>query len=132
MPSWVGMQPRPTASELLETVARVLEEQIVPALSGPVQHSARVAASLVAIVERELRLSPTADATESASLRSVLGNDAPTDASLADLRSTFASALRSGLGDDDAKSKDLWAVLMAGVTSDLAVVKPGHDSWSGN
>jgi Domain of unknown function (DUF6285) len=126
------MQPRPTASELLEAVARVLEEQIVPALSGPVQHNARVAASLVSIVERELRLSPAADATELATLRSALGADAPAAASLADLRTSFASALRSGLADDDAKSRELWSVLMAGVKSDLAVVKPGHDGWSGD
>ena len=126
------MQPRPTASELLETVARVLEEQIVPALSGPVQHNARVAASLVAIVERELRLSPVTDATELASLRTVLGSDAPSYASLPELRSSFASALRSGLADDKSKSDELWSVLMAGARSDLAVVKPGHDAWSGD
>ena len=126
------MQPRPTASEILETIAKVLEEQIVPALSGQVQHNARVAASLVSIVERELRLSPAADATEVASLRSVLGSDVPADASLAELRATFAAALRSGMADDDVVAARIWPVLMAGVTSDLAVVKPGHDTWSGD
>ena len=50
------MQPRPTAAELLACVTEVLEQEIVPALDGPAQHHARVAASLVAIVERELRL----------------------------------------------------------------------------
>ncbi len=132
MPSYVRMQPRPTASELLETVARVLEEQIVPALSGPVQHNARVAASLVAIVERELRLSPVSDAAEFGALRSALGASVPADSSLADLRSSFASALRSGLADEPSKSDELWAVLMDGVRADLAVVKPGHDAWSGD
>ena len=63
------MQPRPTAAELLAIVAEVLDRDIVPALDGPVQHHARVAASLVAIVERELRLAPdAADAELAASL----------------------------------------------------------------
>ena len=54
------MQQLPTAAQLLATVADVLEREIVPALQGPTQHHARVAASIVGIVERELTLGDAA------------------------------------------------------------------------
>jgi hypothetical protein len=70
------MQPRPRADELLATVAEVLERDIVPALSGPAQHHARVAASLVGIVERELRLGQAAAERELEALHALLGDEA--------------------------------------------------------
>lgn len=121
------MQPRPTASEILSTVAQVIEEQIVPALSGQVQHNARVAANLVQIVERELRLAPAADERERAALAALLG----IDGDVASLRARFAADLRSGMADSAEKAAEVWPVLMAGVKDELAVVKPGHDSWDG-
>jgi hypothetical protein len=123
------MQPRPTASEILSTVAQVLEEQIVPALNGQVQHNARVAANLVQIVERELRLSPDADERECAALVALLGTEGDLD--VASLRARFAADLRAGLADSPERATEIWPVLMAGVRDDLAVVKPGHDSWDG-
>ena len=96
------MQPRPTAAELLAIVAEVLDRDIVPALDGPVQHHARVAASLVAIVERELRLAPdAADAERAASLALLPGTSIDVD--LAGARAALAGALRDGLGDDSAR-----------------------------
>ena len=50
------MQPRPTAEEILRDVAALLDDVLVPALSGPAQHQARVAASLIGIVHREVQL----------------------------------------------------------------------------
>jgi hypothetical protein len=54
----VGMQDRPTATELLEAVRRFLESDAVPALEGTKKFHARVAANVLAIVlrERELEL----------------------------------------------------------------------------
>src|SRR5689334_19680627 len=49
------MQDRPTALELLDAARRFLEEQAVPALDGPRQFHARVAANVLAIVGREVR-----------------------------------------------------------------------------
>ena len=137
------MQPRPTAIELLAAVASVIEEQLVPALTGPAQHHARVAASLVGIVERELRLGPEADALERASLMTLLESmpdneavdgaaDAASTDSLAALRVSVAKALRAGGADDDAAGAAAWPVLMDGVRRDLAIVKPGHDAWEGD
>ena len=149
------MQPRPTAIELLAAVASVIEEQLVPALTGPAQHHARVAASLVGIVERELRLGPEADALERASLMTLLESigappagvdnasadnasadnasaDAASTDSLAALRVAVAKAVRAGGADDDAAGAVAWPVLMDGVRRDLAIVKPGHDVWGGD
>ena len=135
------MQPRPTAIELLAAVASVIEEQLVPALTGPAQHHARVAASLVGIVERELRLGPEADALERASLMTLLesmpDNEAVDGAAasadtLAALRVSVAKALRAGGADAAAAGAVAWPVLMDGVRRDLAIVKPGHDVWGGD
>lgn len=136
------MQPRPSAAEILATVAEVLEQQVVPALKGQVQHNARVAASLVAIVEREIRLAPAADRAEADALAALLaaapdGGTSGSDGTggigdVAALRARFAAALRAGMADDDDDARRVWPVLMDGVRADLAVVKPGHDSWSGD
>jgi hypothetical protein len=48
------MQDRPDARELLAAVRGFLEQQVVPALDGTRQFHARVAANVLAIVEREL------------------------------------------------------------------------------
>jgi hypothetical protein len=124
------MQPRPTAAELLAVVAEVLERDIVPALDGPVQHHARVAASLVAIVERELRLAPAAAAHELSAATEALPDDqAPAD--LGEARAELAAALRAGMADDPSVASDVWQMLMAVARDDLAISKPGHDSWEG-
>jgi Domain of unknown function (DUF6285) len=50
----VSVQDRPTVNELLEAVRAFLDEEVVPALEGPRQFHARVAANVLAIVGREL------------------------------------------------------------------------------
>lgn len=49
------MHDRPTADELLRAVQTLLDEQLVPALSGAQKYNARVAANVIGIVRRELR-----------------------------------------------------------------------------
>lgn len=124
------MQPPPTAADLLAVVGEVLADEIVPALRGPAQHHARVAASLVGIVERELRLGPSADEAERRALTELLDADDTDD--LAALRADIAARLRSGLADDPATAASVWQVLMDSVRADLQICKPGHDSWEGD
>ncbi len=123
------MQQRPTAAELLATVAEVLEREVVPALTGPVQHHARVAASLAAIVERELRLGEANAARELAVLTELLG---PGEGDLRARRAELAAALRAGMADDPAVAARVWDGLMAVCRDDLAIAKPGHDAWQGD
>lgn len=126
--SCAAVQPRPTAAELLAIVAEVLERDIVPALDGPVQHHARVAANLVAIVERELRLAPGAAINELAAVDSLLQTDL---ADLDEARARLATALRGGMADDPEVATKVWDVLMKVARDDLSISKPGHDSWDG-
>lgn len=125
------MQPRPTAVEILTVIGEVLERDIVPALSGPVQHQARVAASLVGIVERELRLAADADRAEVAAVTALLGAGEHGE-DLAALRAELVEQLRAGLADDPAAEADVWRTLFDSVRADLAIVKPGHDDWQGD
>jgi hypothetical protein len=127
------VQQPPTAAQLLATVADVLEREIVPALHGPAQHHARVAASIVAIVERELRLGDDAAERERAALAGLLG-DVPVDvaADVLALRRELAERLRAGFADDPAVAETTWRVLIEGVRDDLAIAKPGHDAWDGD
>ena len=123
------MQPHPTAAELLACVTEVLEQEIVPALDGPAQHHARVAASLVAIVERELRLGDGAAGREREALAQFVAGERD---DLASVRSALVAALRAGALDDDDRSAEVWSALMQVAHDDLAISKPGHDDWSGD
>lgn len=137
------MQPRPTAAELLAVVAEVLERDVVPALDGPVQHHARVAASLVAIVERQLRLAPAAEAAELAATQQLLaaadtsgdvtasGSVTAAATDLDEARARLATALLAGMADDPAMNSSVWDMLMCVARDDLSISKPGHDSWDG-
>ena len=121
------MQSEPTAPELLEVVAEVLRDEVVPALEGATQHHARVAASIVDIVRRELLLAPASDEVELADLRRRLGDDS---LGLRDARAGLAASLRGGAADDPDEHRALWDELVAVVERDLAVAKPGHADWT--
>jgi hypothetical protein len=125
------VQPRPTAAELLAAIVPVLDGEVVPALSGPVQHHARVAASLAGIVERELRLAAASDERERLALLTLLPDGASDPDDLVAVRRELADALRAGLADDPAVDARVWTVLMDATRADLAIGKPGHDAWEG-
>jgi hypothetical protein len=92
------VQNRPTAAELLESLAELLEDTLLPALPPDLQHRARVGANLARIL-----VGPAAAAREQELLAAV------------------------PVGDDDA----LWQALTEVVRADLAIAKPGYDSWEG-
>ena len=69
------MQYRPTAGELLATIADLLDQELLPALPPDLQHKARVAANLARILEREQRLGPEGESRERALLSGLLGHD---------------------------------------------------------
>lgn len=58
------MHDRPDAPALLDAVETLLRDAIVPQLTGATAYHARIAASVVAIVARELRLGPAAERAE--------------------------------------------------------------------
>jgi hypothetical protein len=71
------MQDRPTCSELLEAVRQFLETDVVPALEGPKQFHARVAANVLAIVRRELQATDAQLRAECGRLDTLLGPVSP-------------------------------------------------------
>ena len=121
------MQNEPDSADLLAIVAEVLTDEVVPKLTGAAQHHARVAANIVAIVEREIRVADDNDAHELARLRGVLGDECPGD--LCDARAALVASLRAGLGDDPRRFEEIWTNLLDTVRRDLAVCKPGYDDW---
>ena len=119
------MQARPTMIEILATVAEVLERDVVPATSGATQHQARVAANLVAIVERELRLAPPAAERERNALAKFLDVD---NTDLPALRAILADRVRSADADDPV----VWELLVSAARDDLTITKPGYADWEGD
>jgi len=119
------MQYRPTAEELLTSIAELLEDELLPVLPEELKHKCRVAANLARILEREERLGPGAAAREHDRLVGVLGSDGD----VAVLAAELAQRVRSD--DDPAFQKRAWESLVATARDDLAIAKPGHDSWEG-
>lgn len=125
------MQYRPTASELLETIASLLADEVVDQLRGPVQHKVRVAANVASILAREAELAPGNAEREARLTRVLLDLPDHDSTPVLDLRRRLAEALRAGSlpshGDDE-----VWEALLAITRDDLAIGKPGHDSWIGD
>jgi hypothetical protein len=113
------MEDRPTASELLEAVGWLLDEEVLPVLEGGLQHKVRVAANLCRIVERELRLGPDADRRERLALGEIVG----ADGTLLELNDRFTTMVRTADADFVAMATP---VLIAAVLDKLAVDKPGY------
>jgi hypothetical protein len=112
-------QYRPDINNILLTVQKFIKET-TPKLQGETKYHAIVAAYLLDIAERELRLAPGFDKQEVAKLSEVLKSSG----SLEDLHKSLAKGLRSGALD-----KDWDAVLdtvLAQTISDVSVVRPDH------
>lgn len=125
------MQDRPTQDELLATVADYLEEELIPALDGPLAYRSRVAANLVRILQREQALSGAALRREYALLRGLLdlepdgrAPDALADAVL-ELNRRAAAAIDAGT----IAHARAWPVLMELARAKLAIIRPGYDAW---
>lgn len=120
------MQDRPTAAELLATIAELLEGEALEATQGGLRHQIRVAGNLCRIVERELELGPALDAREVELLSGVLG----VDPAGRDARSLAGELVeRLGKGHDPELERRAWRALVEIVRGKLAVAKPGHDAY---
>jgi hypothetical protein len=120
------MQDRPTASELLETIAGLLEQEVLPATKGGLQHQVRVAGNLCRILEREARLGAAQDAREVELLAAALGEVPDGRDALA---LSHALVARLDAGHDAALEARAFRALVEIVRGKLAIAKPGHDAW---
>ncbi|MFI4998970.1 MAG: DUF6285 domain-containing protein [Reyranellales bacterium] len=114
-------QDRPTASEFLAAIADFLREEATPALDRTdprLGFQMRVAANSLAILEREARLGPAADAREQARLVKLLGRDGTLD----ELNRDLARQLRAGQRDE--RDSALMAHLEATTADKIAIANP--------
>jgi hypothetical protein len=119
------VQYRPTASELLATIADLLDDELLPALPPELQHKARVAGNVARILDREWQLDGPARARERERLAGLLGHDDELEA----LEAELTAQLRAGA--DPSFEAAAWRVLVDVARDDLAIAKPGHDAWEG-
>ncbi|WIM11629.1 DUF6285 domain-containing protein [Enhydrobacter sp.] len=114
-------QDLPTASELLTAIADFLREEATPALDRiepRLGFQMRVAVNALAILEREGRLGPAADAREHARLVRLLGRGG----TLEKLNRELARQLRTG--ERDESDAGLMAHLEATVADKIAIANP--------
>ncbi len=114
-------QDRPTAAELLAAIADLLREEVTPVLDKAeprLSFQMRVAANSLAILEREARLGPSADAREHQRLMKLLGRDGD----LNDLNRELARQLRAGERDEGDAA--LMAHLDATIADKIAIANP--------
>jgi hypothetical protein len=116
------VEDRPTAAELLDTIEELLQDEVLPVVSGPLQHKVRVAANLASILAREARLGPDIARNEQTRLAALLGHDGP----LEELNAELSERLRTA---DDAFLATSLPVLRDSVLAKLEVDKPGYASW---
>ncbi len=105
---------RPTAAELVEAVAEWIRRSQVDGVLAPNPFHARVAANMLAIVERELALGPDQARAHTARLEQLGVDD---DAEL-------AAAIRSGALDD--RAEEVRRLVWASVRDKLAVANPTY------
>ena len=120
------MQDRPTASELLSSIADLLEKQVLGATQGALRHSVRVAGNLCRILEREAEAGADLERREVELLAEVLG-ESPADGDALRLSRTLSERLDAS--DDRALEKRAHAALIGIVRGKLSIAKPGHDAY---
>jgi hypothetical protein len=110
----------PRGPALLDAVAALLRDVLLPQLQGSAAFQARVAANAVDLAAREMRLGPAADAAAAARLQALLQHTGPADT----LEAELALAIRSGAIDD--QDPALRAHLWASTLDKLAIDQPAY------
>lgn len=124
------MQDRPNARELLEAVEAFLANDVVPALQGPKQFHARVAANVMRVVARELELGGEFLRAEWRRLDELAGEEPmpDNDAALVDglLRRNrdLCARIRRGEADADPWRARVLVHVRRTVEEKLRIVKP--------
>ena len=127
------MQDRPTYSELLAAVQHFLESDAVPALDGPRQFHARVAATVLAIVRRELQSEDAQLRAEWQRLDGLLERAESMPSDRAELRqrlrertAELCERIRRGDADAGAWRGAVWTHARQTVVDKLAVANPKY------
>lgn len=117
------MNDVPTAEELLEAVARVLAEQVMPETDGATRHAVRVAANLCRIASRDAAAAGNTAAVDiDLALAALVGQDGTVG-----LARALDERLRNNDPEFDAAVADL---LLADVCRRVDIAKPGYRAAS--
>lgn len=116
------MQDPPSLAEILEATSAFLREVAVPQLSGHAAFHARVAASALDLVNRELELRPAAEHDEHARLENLLQQDG----SLEELNAALSERIAAGAVDlqTPGLAEHLWATTLAKLAVDQPTYAP--------
>ena len=106
----------PHGADMLDAVARLLRETLIPLLPADAVFQARVAANAVDLVAREMRLGRAAESGAAARLKALLLRDA----SLPELEAELATRIREG------QIKDLAALLTNLEKNDVLFIDEIH------
>ena len=82
----------PKREELIEAVREFVEQEVLPAVDGPLAFNTRVAINVLRIVKRELSMGEAADEAERAGLVELLGRDESRE----ELNRALCEQLRAG------------------------------------
>lgn len=113
-------QDRPSASQLLLAVRDFLEQELLPETTSGRAFKLRVAANILGIVERELRLSPVTDVEEHVHLEALLGQSGELDA----LQRELCARIRDG--SLDAQRDQVLAFARALTKHKLQIANPSY------
>jgi Domain of unknown function (DUF6285) len=112
-------QDRPAIDDLLLSVEQLLGE-CAPKLAGELRYHAQVAAYLLQICRREIRLASGLDAAEREALIGFLGRKAPLD----ELERGLAENIRAGVCD--AQWEAALDLVLAQTIDKVRIVRPDH------
>lgn len=118
------MQDTPTPNELIEIVMQFLRETAATQLDGPAAYEARIAASLLATVQRHLARLASQDADEMESLRALLQG---VEGDMAELNRVLCTRIQSReiAWGDPALLQHLWQVTI----DKLEVDQPTYSTY---
>lgn len=124
------MQDRPEAVELIESVRRFLEEELVPATEDPrLKFRTRIATNVLKILEREQRLEPALLVRQETRLRALLPEATAPGANAAERVAALEAILASSVRDGSARATPgtpLWDHLRQSVVEKLLVANPAY------
>jgi hypothetical protein len=113
---------RPTATELLESVAEFIEVKVIPGLDNATAFYSRVALNVLAIVSREVEQGGSFRAEEAERLMSLLS----TSADLESMNKTLAEKI--SLGELDYSSAEVTDHLWETTLAKLAIDNPNYST----
>jgi hypothetical protein len=122
------MQYRPTAAELLDAVASLLEDEVLGAVPPVLQHRIRVSGNICRILQREVELGPGLADAERERWARLLGD---ADADLPSLRAAVVRRLADPTPFAPEEERAVYDALLATVRDDLRISKPGYDREGG-